>query len=297
MLSQRVVGMLATRLAPTGLQRVVPGGARAPVARCLCAGAKSPGKWDAESAVHGRSPEIRAAEEELVQEEDGAPKTDGARRQIPREEDGAAAGFATAASAGADHPSGAGLTPRAKADLIHFQVYVRQRLSELAARMPPRSSTHEAAELAFLEEEVVLDHMPRKLQELRDPLAEVPIEEITHTNLPLLNRFVSDAGAILPRKLTGVSKEKQKALTKAIKRAVQLALIPRSWKLPRYRHASYADHFTQPEKPPYVPADPQFRDPPDIRFPNQWENKRSGLDGHDLSRISRKGAKRPGSRT
>jgi len=51
---------------------------------------------------------------------------------------------------------------------------------------------------------VVEDHMPKKRRVLRDPLKDVPLDQITLTNLPLLCRFVSDGGAILPRKLTGV---------------------------------------------------------------------------------------------
>ena len=40
----------------------------------------------------------------------------------------------------------------------------------------------------------------------------------------------------------------------------------------RYRHASYADQFSQPERPPPRRRDDdEFRDPPDIRFPNRWD--------------------------
>ena len=146
------------------------------------------------------------------------------------------------------------LTASDKADLLQFQVYVRQRLSEVAARLPRRLGTREAAELAFLEDEVIQDHMNLRRRRVRDPLKDVGVRDIRHTNLPLLSRFVSEAGAILPRKLTGVSPKKQKRLAKAIKRAHHLALMPRTWKLPRYRHASYADQFSQPEEPPRAAA-------------------------------------------
>ena len=107
----------------------------------------------------------------------------------------------------------------------------------------------------------------------RDPLREVPATDIQHTNLSLLSRFVSDAGAILPRKLTGVKRKKQRLLTKALKRAHILALLPRTWKHPRYRHVSYADQYSKAERIPPPRMDDDFRDPPDIRFPNRWEPK------------------------
>ena len=186
------------------------------------------------------------------------------------------------------------LTASDKADLLQFQVYVRQRLSEVAARLPRRLGTREAAELAFLEDEVIQDHMNLRRRRVRDPLKDVGVRDIRHTNLPLLSRFVSEAGAILPRKLTGVSPKKQKRLAKAIKRAHHLALMPRTWKLPRYRHASYADQFSQPEEPPRARRDDdEFRDPPDIRFPNQWEQKRGGAFAQDLVKAVRESAGLP----
>ena len=48
---------------------------------------------------------------------------------------------------------------------------------------------------------------------------------------------VSDNGSILPRKLTGVQMKKQKRIARAIKRAQNLALMPKIWKLPQYRRA------------------------------------------------------------
>ena len=172
---------------------------------------------------------------------------------------------------------------------MQFQVYVHQRLTELSKRMPRRPSTREQAELAFLEEEVVSDHMPTKKRRIRDPLRDVPLQDIKYSNLNLLSRFVSESGSILPSKLTGVTSKKQRKLAKEIKKSVILALMPKTWKLPHYRHASYADQFSMPEKPPPPRADDdEFRDPPDIRFPNQWEKTRgSGID-RDLSKLMRR---------
>ena len=39
--------------------------------------------------------------------------------------------------------------------------------------------------------------MSPKRRELRDPLKDVKLEDITHTNLPLICRFVSEGGSIL----------------------------------------------------------------------------------------------------
>ena len=176
-----------------------------------------------------------------------------------------------------------------RANLMQFQVYVHQRLSELSQRMPPRRSTREQAELAFLEEEVVMDNLPSKKRRIRDPLRDVAETDIKHTNLNLLSRLVSDAGSILPKKLTGVTPRKQRKLANSIKRAQILALMPKTWKLPRYRHATYADQYSLPYRPPPPRSDDdEFRDPPDIRFPNQWEKQSRGAAfQRDLSKVLR----------
>ena len=140
------------------------------------------------------------------------------------------------------------------------------------------------------EEQVVEQNMPRKKRMLRDPLKDVSDEELVYTNLPLLNRFVSESGAILPRKLTGVSERKQKLLTRAIKRARVMALMPYVWKDPKYRHASYADAYSRPEKSVKPVDGDEFADPPDIRFPGQRET--SGLEV-DLSSFGRISPRRP----
>ena len=171
-------------------------------------------------------------------------------------------------------------SPPADADMMTFQAYVRQRLSEMDEEMfHAKRSTQALAELAFLEEQVAEDEMHRKRRKLRDPLAETPLSEITHTNLPLLNRFVSDNGTILPRKLTGVQLKKQKRIARAIKRAQQLALMPKIWKLPQYRHANYADDFSRPEREVQVNHDEDFQEPADLRYPGQLESSASlGVD-------------------
>ena len=57
------------------------------------------------------------------------------------------------------------------------------------------------------------------------PLKDVPIEEINYKNLRLLNKFLTERGKILPRRVTNVSMKKQKALANAIKIARNIALI------------------------------------------------------------------------
>ena len=52
------------------------------------------------------------------------------------------------------------------------------------------------------------------------PLKDVDVSDINYTNLNLLNKFLSERG-----KITGIEVRKQRALSKAIKRARHLALI------------------------------------------------------------------------
>ena len=180
---------------------------------------------------------------------------------------------ATAASS-RDRDGGNRSHQSTRADMLKFQVYIRQRLAELNERMPARLGTREEAELMFLEQEVVQDRMSSKKRQLRDPLHGTPLSAIDHTNLNLLSRFVSEAGAILPRKLTGVTPKKQRRLAKALKRAHMLALLPRTWKRKEYINASYADGFSKPRvEGPMRGEDDEFREPPDIRFPNRFDRK------------------------
>ncbi|ERJ13342.1 30S ribosomal protein S18 [Haloplasma contractile] len=52
------------------------------------------------------------------------------------------------------------------------------------------------------------------------------IKKIDFKDIDLLKRFVSDRGKILPRRVTGTSAKYQRELTKAIKKARHMALLP-----------------------------------------------------------------------
>jgi small subunit ribosomal protein S18 len=284
----------ATALAVPGALR--RGAAPALLTR-LCSSAPPPKKgWDAASAIHGIHPEEEAASKraaEAASKDAGASSSSSSSGTSRAQNRGppSGGGFRGAGGAGgyaAGRYAASALSGSERANLMQFQAYVHQRLSELSQRLPPRPTTREQAELAFLEDEVIQDHMPRRNRRIRDPLRDVPLSDISHTNLNLLNRFVSDAGSILPRKLTGVTPAKQRKLTKSIKRAQELALMPKTWKLPKYRHASYADQYSLPERPPPPRSeDDEFRDPPDIRYPNQWDKARHSSLNRDVSKLIR----------
>jgi len=58
------------------------------------------------------------------------------------------------------------------------------------------------------------------------PLAQGGLQRIAYWNLPLLSLFVSESGRIVPIRISGISKERQKQLEHAIKIARFLALMP-----------------------------------------------------------------------
>ena len=49
---------------------------------------------------------------------------------------------------------------------------------------------------------------------------------IDYKDLKILKRYVSDKGKILPKRVTGTCAKHQRMLSKAIKRARQMALLP-----------------------------------------------------------------------
>lgn len=58
------------------------------------------------------------------------------------------------------------------------------------------------------------------------PLSGANAPVIDYKNIELLKKYVSERGKILPSRITSVSAKKQRELTRAIKNARLLALIP-----------------------------------------------------------------------
>jgi small subunit ribosomal protein S18 len=58
------------------------------------------------------------------------------------------------------------------------------------------------------------------------PLSGKNAPAIDYKDVKLLQRFVSERGKILPSRITAVSAKKQRAMSRAIKRARNLALMP-----------------------------------------------------------------------
>ncbi len=61
--------------------------------------------------------------------------------------------------------------------------------------------------------------MPRRRTDL-------PVDKLTHTNTDLLSKFTSETGKILPRRVTGVSAKLHRKITRNIKRARAINLLP-----------------------------------------------------------------------
>lgn len=52
------------------------------------------------------------------------------------------------------------------------------------------------------------------------------VDHIDYKDLNKLNKYVTERGKILPRRITGTCSKHQRQLTKAIKRARTVALLP-----------------------------------------------------------------------
>ncbi len=59
-----------------------------------------------------------------------------------------------------------------------------------------------------------------------DPFLENPELVIDYKHPRILSRFMSERGRILPRRMTGLTSQNQRKVTRAIRRAQQLALLP-----------------------------------------------------------------------
>lgn len=52
------------------------------------------------------------------------------------------------------------------------------------------------------------------------------MKHIDYKDVETLKQFITERGKIIPRRITGVSAHYQKLLTKAVKRARHMALLP-----------------------------------------------------------------------
>jgi small subunit ribosomal protein S18 len=61
----------------------------------------------------------------------------------------------------------------------------------------------------------------------RRKLSPLPTNEvIDYKDVELLSKFLTEQGKILPRRMTGLTTKQQTRLTKAVKRARMLSLLP-----------------------------------------------------------------------
>ncbi len=60
----------------------------------------------------------------------------------------------------------------------------------------------------------------------KDRFAGIDAEYIDYKDIDLLKRFINEQGKLLPRRISGVPAGFQRQLTRAVKRARHLALLP-----------------------------------------------------------------------
>tara|TARA_Y100000590_G_scaffold431445_1_gene546237 strand:- start:7645 stop:7902 length:258 start_codon:yes stop_codon:yes gene_type:complete len=70
------------------------------------------------------------------------------------------------------------------------------------------------------------DKRPYNFKKRSCPLSLKGAPKVDYKNIKLLKRFMSEKGKILPSRITSVSTKKQRELSRAVKRARFLALLP-----------------------------------------------------------------------
>ena len=70
------------------------------------------------------------------------------------------------------------------------------------------------------------DKRPYDFKKRSCPLSITGAPKVDYKNIKLLKKFISERGKILPSRITSVSTKKQRELSKAVKRARFLALLP-----------------------------------------------------------------------
>ena len=78
----------------------------------------------------------------------------------------------------------------------------------------------------LIKKDLKTDKRPYNFKKRSCPLSGAEAPKVDYKNINLLKRFTSDRGKILPSRITSVSTKKQRELSKAIKRARFLALLP-----------------------------------------------------------------------
>ena len=68
-------------------------------------------------------------------------------------------------------------------------------------------------------------HNPLKVKHRSCPLTAARIQSIDYKDVELLKHFITEKGKILPRRIVGLSARKQTLITRAIKRARNIALL------------------------------------------------------------------------
>tara|TARA_B100002003_G_scaffold72831_1_gene67878 strand:- start:363 stop:620 length:258 start_codon:yes stop_codon:yes gene_type:complete len=78
----------------------------------------------------------------------------------------------------------------------------------------------------LIKKDLKTDKRPYNFKKRSCPLSSAGAPKVDYKNINLLKRFISERGKILPSRITSVSTKKQRELSKAVKRARFLALLP-----------------------------------------------------------------------
>ena len=78
----------------------------------------------------------------------------------------------------------------------------------------------------LIKKDLKTDKRPYNFKKRSCPLSSAGAPKVDYKNINLLKKFISERGKILPSRITSVSTKKQRELSKAVKRARFLALLP-----------------------------------------------------------------------
>ena len=78
----------------------------------------------------------------------------------------------------------------------------------------------------IIKKDLKTDKRPYNFKKRSCPLSSAGAPKVDYKNINLLKKFISEKGKMLPSRITSVSTKKQRELSKAIKRARFLALLP-----------------------------------------------------------------------